>query len=56
MQRIRTWLRSAPDVAVPAVATALRQVIDDSAALARLEGLHGHAAAAEARRKALPPA
>jgi histidinol dehydrogenase len=45
LQRIRTWLRSDG-----ADAAGLAAAIDDSAALARLEGLYGHEAAALARR------
>lgn len=47
--RIRTWLRS--DDAVPADAAGFKEVVEDSAALARLEGLFGHEAAALARRR-----
>ena len=47
--RVRTWLRA--DLATDADKAALRAVIDDTAALAALEGLAGHKAAAEARRK-----
>ena len=50
-QRVRTWLRS--DLETAEDKAALRSVIDDTAALAELEGLHGHKAAAEARRKLL---
>jgi histidinol dehydrogenase len=49
VQRIRTWLRSD---AAPEDKAGLRALVDDSAALARLEGLYGHEAAALARRKA----
>jgi phosphoribosyl-ATP pyrophosphohydrolase/phosphoribosyl-AMP cyclohydrolase/histidinol dehydrogenase len=54
--RVRTWLRA--DATAPGGAAddaaGLAALIDDSAALARLEGLHGHAAAALARRRFLP--
>ena len=52
--RVRTWLRA--DDAPPAdaaAAAARREIIDDTAALARLEGLFGHEAAALARRAAV---
>jgi hypothetical protein len=48
LQRIRTWLRSDDATADPA---GLKEVVDDSAHLARLEGLFGHEAAALARRR-----
>jgi histidinol dehydrogenase len=51
-QRIRTWLRS-DDSGSAEAKEGLKSVIDDSAALARLEGLFGHEAAALARRKEL---
>jgi histidinol dehydrogenase len=44
--RIRTWLRSDKQTVDK---EGLKMIINDSAALARLEGLHGHAAAAEIR-------
>lgn len=49
-QRIRTWLRA--DGADRSAKTLADRnlLIDDSAELALLEGLHGHAAAALARR------
>ena len=50
VQRIRTWLRSD---AAPSEREGLREVVEDSAQLARLEGLFGHEAAALARRKFL---
>ena len=48
-QRVRTWLRS--DGASTDVA-GKRALIDDTVALAELEGLAGHAAAARARKTA----
>lgn len=48
--RIRTWLRSDAELTDKA---ALRAVIDDTAHLARLEGLAGHEAAALIRRPAV---
>lgn len=53
--RIRTWLRAgvesdAAGAGAGAGADAMAALIDDSAALARLEGLEGHARAAEARK------
>ena len=50
MKRIRTWLRSD---AAASERDGLREVVEDSAQLARLEGLFGHEAAALARRKFL---
>jgi phosphoribosyl-ATP pyrophosphohydrolase/phosphoribosyl-AMP cyclohydrolase/histidinol dehydrogenase len=54
--RVRTWMRSAPAPALAggeedksAADAALKEVVHDSAALAELEGLYGHAAAARAR-------
>lgn len=48
--RVRTWLRADPaPPADPDGAAARRQIIEDSAHLARLEGLFGHEAAALAR-------
>jgi phosphoribosyl-ATP pyrophosphohydrolase/phosphoribosyl-AMP cyclohydrolase/histidinol dehydrogenase len=43
--RVRTWLRMHPESA------ALQPLIDDAAALARLEGLEAHARSAEDRRR-----
>ncbi len=51
-QRVRTWLRS-DDSGSAEAKEGLKAVIEDSAALARLEGLFGHESAALARRKAL---
>jgi len=50
LQRVRTWLRS--DAATTDKA-GLAALIDDTAHLARLEGLYGHEAAALARKSAL---
>ena len=50
LQRIRTWLRS--DLS-QGEREGLKGIIDDSAALAELEGLFGHQSAALQRRKLL---
>jgi hypothetical protein len=52
VQRIRTWLRSDDSDSSTSAREGREVLIDDSAELAELEGLHGHAAAARMRRRA----
>ena len=50
LQRIRTWLRAESTDRSAQTLADRNLLIDDSAELAVLEGLYGHAAAALARR------
>ena len=53
LQRVRTWLRSDATITAGKDVAAFRSLVEDTAALAELEGLAGHAAAAIARKKAV---